>query len=357
MVTGLETVRYAAANAHVRALRSFLLSDAVWHSLINSDSPAGVVEVLQMTDYRRDLEDIRRGDSLVQIENRLTARAARNVQEVMALTQDDVRSLFQVWWQHYELENLKHVFRGVQQHMEPDAIRRLLVPLGEHTTLPWDSLIQEQSVNSLIERLSGTHYINPLRNAYAAYQHAQSLFPLEIALDIRYYRDVALAIRKLKGDELADARQILGTRLDILNILWAFRHRVYYGLSAEEIVNYTLWHTFRTDTNLVREIALGADPRDIIRRLWGGVVDLSLVNGMTEPLQMLPWLELALERFWRKLAKRGLGGYPFKLGALLGYLVLSELEINDLVTLLEGKGMGWDPERIQQNLIWTEGEK
>jgi len=354
MATGLEAVRYAALNARVRGQRSRLLSQDDWHSLITSDSVAGAVELLMQTDYRHDLEEVKQEHTLEKLENRLSARLARNELEVMSLTSGDVRNLFMVWWQHFELENLKSVFRGVQQHMSPDAIQSLLVPLGERTTLPWDSLIQEQSISSLVERLAETHYINPLRNAFAAYQHAESLFPLEIALDIRYYRDVAVAIRKLKGDDLVDARRILGTRLDILNILWAFRHRVYYGLSAEEIVNYTLWHTFRTDTNLVREIALGADPRDIIRRLWGDAVNLTAVGEMTEPLQMMPWLEIALGRYWSKLASSGLGGYPFRLGALLGYLVLSELEVNNLVTLLEGKGMGWSPERIQQNLIWIE---
>ncbi|MCE5259372.1 MAG: V-type ATPase subunit [Chloroflexi bacterium] len=354
MVTGLESVRYAAPNARIRAFRSRLLSTDVWRTLITIDNLAGAVDILQQTDYRRELGSFTQDSSLEIVENRLTGRAARNVREIMAITSGTVRNLFMVWWQHYELENLKSVFRGVQQHLSPDAIRRLLVPLDGHTTLPWDSLMHEQSISSLIERLDGTHYINPLRNASAAYQRAQSLFPLEIALDIRYYRDVATAVSKLKGEDLKEARRVLGTRIDILNILWAFRHRVYYGLSAEEIVNYTLWHTFRTDTNLVREIALGADPRDIIRREWGDAVDLSIVSDMTEPIQMMPWLEIALERFWRKLALNEMSGYPFKLGAMLGYLVLSELEIHDLVTLLEGKGMNWPPERIQQNLIWVE---
>ncbi|MHB9032365.1 MAG: V-type ATPase subunit, partial [Anaerolineae bacterium] len=105
---------------------------------------------------------------------------------------------------------------------------------------------------------------------------------------------------------------------------------------------------------LVREIALGADPREIVQRLWGNAVDLSILGTTNDPIQMLPWLELALQRYWRKLALNEMSGYPFKLGAQLGYLVLSELEIHDLVTVLESKGMGWPPERIQQNLIWVE---
>jgi vacuolar-type H+-ATPase subunit C/Vma6 len=60
---------------------------------------------------------------------------------------------------------------------------------------------------------------------------------------------------------------------------------------------------------------------------------------------------MALYRFWRGLARREMSGYPFKLGAILGYLVLEELEARDIVTLLEAKSLGWGPDLIQQHLV------
>jgi V/A-type H+-transporting ATPase subunit C len=312
---------------------------------------------LQSTPYgetARQAQDS--GDaSLEQIERRMWGKAAANVHKTMALVGGQVRALLLVWWQHFELENLKALFRGFDQGMEPDVIRRFLIPLADDSTLSWETLLHERSVINLIDRLRNTHYINPLRNALPVYQRERSLFPMEIALDIRYYRDLAAAINGLGGSDRADAQRILGTHLDILNILWAYRYRLYYGLSAEEIVNYTLWRAMRTDAALVREIALGAAPRDILVRVWGSAVDLSLLQGSDLSgdvgSELLPRLELTLQRFWRRLALRELGGYPFKLGTILGYLVLEELEVRDLVTLLEGKGMGWKRERIIQRLI------
>jgi V/A-type H+/Na+-transporting ATPase subunit C len=351
MVTGLDAIQYAASNARMRGLRSRLLGDDIWRELLTTEGIGGAIDILRQTDYHNEVDEYGRGGTLEMVESNLTGRAALNCRRVMALTRGSVRELFYVWWQHFELENLKAVFRGVEQHLSPELTQRLLVPLGEFSTLPWDSLLQEQSINSLVERMNGTHYINPLRNAFSAYQRERSLFPLEIALDIRYYRDIASAVRKLEGDERAQAQRIFGTRVDILNILWAFRHRVFYSLSAEEIVNYTMWRTFRTNTDLVREIALGADPRDILRRVWGNSIDLRLLENAGSDVQMMPRLELTLERFWYKLSVREMAGYPFKLGSILGYLVLEEIEIRELVTLLESKGMGWPPDRIRQSLV------
>jgi V/A-type H+/Na+-transporting ATPase subunit C len=351
MATGLDAIKYAASNARMRGLRTRLISENVWQQLLATENLGGAVEILLQTDYHEEVFEYGRGGTLELIERRLTGRAAQNCRKVMSLTSGPVRNLFFVWWQHFELENLKTIFRSVEQHVAPEVTKRLLIPLGELTTLPWDSLMQEQSVSSLVERLTGTHYINPLRNAFAAYQRENSLFPLEIALDVRYYRDIASGVRKLQGEERVDAQRIFGTRLDILNILWAYRHRIFYGLSVEEIVNYTLWQTFRTDMLLVREIALGAAPSDILRRVWGNAINLDLIESAGNDFQMMPKLELTLERFWRSIAVNEMGGYPFKLGSIIGYLVLEESEIRDLVTLLEGKGMDWSAERIRQNLL------
>jgi len=357
MPTGLDAVSYAATNARVRGLCAALLADSAWDALLASPDLSTALVVLRDTPYGelvRKAEDS--GDnSMEQIERRMWGRAAASVRRTMAFVGGKVRALLLVWWQHFELENLKALFRGFDQGMEPDVIRRFLIPLADDSTLSWETLLHERSVTSLVDRLGNTHYINPLRNALPIYQRERSLFPMEIALDIRYYRDLAAAINGLGAGDRDDARGILGTHLDILNILWAYRYRFYYGLSAEEIVNYTLWRAIRTDAGLVREIALGADPRDIVVQVWGeGAVDLSLLADISPDDasgQLLPRLELTLQRFWRKLALRELGGYPFKLGTILGYLILEELEVHDLVTCLEGRSMGWGREHISQRLI------
>lgn len=350
---GLDAARYAAANGRVRGLYSRLLSESHWRDLIGAPDLAATLSLLRTTIYSDVIASAeQRGLTLVRLERRLLGKAALNCRHAMAFTSGGTHTLILVWWQHFELENLKAVFRGVEQGMEPEEIRRFLIPLGEYSTLPWETLLNERSISNLVDDLNKTHYINPLRVAWPAYQREQAVFPLEVALDIRYYRDLAAAIKHLKGDDREQAQRLLGTWLDILNILWAYRYRVYYGLSAEEIVNYTLWHTFRTNIGLVREIALGADPRDVLARVWGGsTLDLSPLNAYQDQLQMMPALEMLLQRYWRRLARRALEGYPLRLGSILGYLVLQELEIKDLITLLEGKGMNWSPERIHEHLI------
>jgi len=355
VTTGMEAVRYAAANARVRGLYAKLLSDATWQILIEADGFEAALAILRDTDYLETVRAVEQTGSLSleRLERLLLGRTAADHLRAARLVQGSARGLMLIWWQRFELENLKTVFRGIESGLPANTIETLLVPLGEHATLPWDVLTRELSVAGLIDRLANTHYTNPLKAAYPQYERQRTLFPIEIALDIRYYRDLYSAVRALRGAERCDAVRQLGTWLDALNILWAFRHRDYYGLSAEEIVNYTLWHTERTDVGLIREIALGATPYDTVLRVFGrGKVDLELLEiAGSGGAATLPSLELSLYRYRWHLARQAMGGYPFSLGAIIGYLVLADIEIRDLVMLLEAKRMGWEASHLQQSLV------
>ena len=100
-------------------------------------------------------------------------------------------------------------------------------------------------------------------------------------------------------------------------------------------MNFTLWRTDRTDANLVRRIALGADPQEIVDVF--GAASTSPGPWARPPREArLPALR------WRSPATGGAWpaarwGYPFTLGAF-GYLVLEETEARDIVTL-------WRPRR------------
>jgi len=353
VATGFEAVAYAAASARVAGLRAELLSLQDWENLLTADSLPRVLDTLRATVYGRVMRGTEGGaPSLQSLERRLMGLAAENVVKAMALVRGATRDLLDTWWRHYELENLKAVFRGVEQGLSPAQIREYLIPLGERSQIDWEALLHERSVTALVERMAGTHYINPLRNAMHLYSLYGTLFPLEVAMDVRYYRDIPAAIKHLGSGERPIAVRLLGTLLDILNILWAYRYRVYYRLSAEEIVNFTIWHTVHTNVALIQDIATGAPAIEIVERIWGpGTVDLSGLTPNASEADQLPELELALRRYWHGLARRAMQGYPFGLGQVLGYLILQELEVTYLVTLVEAKSLGWGPERIHHRLI------
>ena len=115
----------AATNARIRGLRSRLSVD-VWRS-----ASADVWRMYSISfskprtgpgGYRRDNGGL--------VETRL-AGSAQLVRQLIALSSGPARSLLTVWWQQYVREP-KNTRRPATN--ATDAIKRLMVPLGDYAT-------------------------------------------------------------------------------------------------------------------------------------------------------------------------------------------------------------------------------
>jgi vacuolar-type H+-ATPase subunit C/Vma6 len=203
------------------------------------------------------------------------------------------------------------------------------------TVLPAQAMVESGSVAAAVELLRGTPYYDVLSFAMKRYNAEQSLFPLEVALDLHYWRQLWAEARKLLGQDQGPAMRIVGSLLDMNNLMWAIRYRVYQHLSEEELINYTLPFGYHVSDEDVRAIAAGADIPSLITRLYPGVPNVNEL--LEEPARGLPVLELELKRYLMQQCMAAFVGNPFHVGVPLAFLVLSDLEVQDLTVLIEAK--------------------
>ena len=181
----------------------------------------------------------------------------------------------------------------------------------------------------------GTPYYTPLIYALRRYSAEQNLFPLEVALDLSYWRDIWKEITKLSKKDRVQALHIVGSELDANNLMWAIRYRVYHKLSEEEVINYTLPFGYRVRDLDIRAIAAGEDIGQVVGKVYP---DLTNVNELLQnPQTGLPELEVEFHRTIREQCWAAFVGYPFQVGVFLGFLTLKKMEVQDLTALIEAK--------------------
>jgi vacuolar-type H+-ATPase subunit C/Vma6 len=326
--------RYANLSARARALTSYLIHDQEWHTLLTVEDLSLFVDTLGDLPYARGMS-LPDPLSLRALELLFYQRVAQDYDKFVAMTRGALQSLLRELWRQFELDNLKTILRRLaEERMAPDE--DLIIPL-RNSALPLAHLSQATDLQTAAAALSGTVYGPALADALPRYESEGTLFPVEVALDLAYWRRVWKAVTRLGGEDQDWARRLVGNRLDRLNITWAFRYRIYYHLSEEEIINYTLPYGYHSDDSVLRAIAAGARIEDIIVTVWGeGIPEFAGLakDSMRETLQAF---ETALARMECRLARRPFGGHPFHLGLLLGYLIRKECEAHDLTTLAESK--------------------
>jgi V/A-type H+-transporting ATPase subunit C len=238
-------------------------------------------------------------------------------------------------FRHFEVSNLKAILRGIAIGSSWESLEGVMFPLGSFSVLPAQQMLETGNIEAAVLLLTGTPYYETLSQAMKRYTSEQSLFPLEVALDLNYWRKLWSTTTQLPGSDRTQAIRIIGSLVDVTNLMWALRYRVYYRLSEEEVINYTLPFGHRVRDEDIRAIAAGTDIARVLERLFPGLQNVEAL--LQEPERGLPKLELQLQRRLRQRFVAVFAGYPFHIGLPLALAALNELELQDLTVLVEAK--------------------
>jgi len=342
--------QYSIVHARARAFSSTLLGPEVWERLYAAKDYAAVIGILRGTLYGAHLAPVEEAAlSPRRAVYQLKGRLAQVFSAIIRLAPRHAQPLLAQLYRQFEVDNLKAALRGLMIGDSWDHVRYFLFPLGKDTLLPIEALVRAGSMAAAVDLLRKTSYYPTLAHAMERYTAEQSLFPLEVALDLDYWRQLWRGINQLKGRDRDWALRLAGRLIDMSNLMWALRYRVYHKLSAEEIIDYTLPFGYRLADEDVRAIAAGADMAAIVAHVYPGIA--SVRSYFDQPEQGLAQLEVRLQQDLAQECRAAFIGYPFHIGIPLAYLLLGQMEIHDLTVLIEAKAMQIPVESFQQHLV------
>ena len=341
---------YAAISARVRAMYSSLLSPQDFARLSDVPDFASLIGQLKNTAYGPYLENLKDKEITPRrVDLQIKGRLADSYSSVIHMAPEHARPILKQLYRYFEVENLKAVLRGIVTDPSWERVHDVLFPLGSLTVLPAQAMVESGSVGAAVELLQGTAYYETLSFAMKRYTSEQNLFPLEVALDLYYWRQLWQEAKRLQGQDRDQALRIVGSLMDMNNLMWVIRYRVYHQLSEEELINYTLPFGYHVSDEDVRAVAAGADLAMVVGRVYPGMPNVSEL--LEEPRSGLPQLEIQLKRHIMKQCLAAFTGNPFHIGVPLAFLVLSEFEIEDLTVLIEAKSSQMPDEKFQPYLL------
>ena len=340
---------YGVVNVRVRARRSDMLTAETWNRLYSAQDSAALLSMLGETAYGPYLQ--------ITLSLLTPRRAAYQVRKHLAdayqVVIDSVPESGREFVVHlrrlFEVDNLKAVLRGVAAGATWEQVRFMLSPLGPLSEVPSQKMLELGKVDEAVEALEGTPYYHTLSHAMERYRAEQNLFPLEVALDLEYLRELWTRVNALSGEDHKQVLRIIGTLVDVTNLSWAVRYRVYHDLSEEEIINYTLPFGFRVHKGDIRQIASGGDMAEVFERVFPRLADARTL--LREPRVGLRELEIRVQREIMKRCRMAFLGNPFHLGIPVAFLLLKEFEVQDLTVLIEGKAALKSREVLEPHLV------
>jgi V/A-type H+-transporting ATPase subunit C len=338
--------KYSYPNAKVRALKGSLLTTEHFYTLLQTNSYREFLTNLHASPYLQAIQEEHQDLTLPALTTLLYANLFQDYVKIIHALNGDLQKLFILIYQRYELTNLKTVLRGLSSQVPSEEIAPLLLPTERYLLFSKEELLALRNVHDVIDHLQDSFFQYPLNRALPRFEKEHEFFPLEMSLDLHYYRTLWDTIQTIGEPEREIIRTIIGMLIDVLNVSWIIRFKEHYQFSPEEILNYTIHHGHVFRLRDRRKLAEAQGSAEIIAHL-----QQSPYGKMLSGDESLQTLHIVLARYVMAQLAKYFQRQPFQIGVILGYLYLKEFEVSDLLTIAEAKKYEYSFEDTQQYVI------
>jgi V/A-type H+-transporting ATPase subunit C len=349
---------YASALGRLKPEFTAFLSRETYTQLAAAKDPNEVAKILEGTPYGPDVQAARvayQGVALVEIAiNRTFVRRNRHAYEATPYAGRDVVAAYLNRW---DIQNIELILAAKAQgrpvtETDDHLVSSREIPAGLYAgVLTLDDfriLLSQPTLEATATALVRYGYGATVLPLVEAFQRTHDIFPLLHALDREYYRRSIEAARFFQGDEWV-VRQFLASEIDVRNALLLLK-----GKAADVAMDEVAARWFEGGTIPATQVPDLYGPRgvpEVADRLAARFPTIAEGTNEFQTEQGLTGYEAALYRDRATTELRRLRTYPLSLSVVFTYLLLAELEREDLRRLAFGKQYGMSAERLAPLLV------
>jgi V/A-type H+/Na+-transporting ATPase subunit C len=349
---------YASALGRLKPEFTAFLTKETYVQLTAAKDPNEVAKILDGTPYGPDVQAARaayQGVALVEIAiNRTFVRRNRHAYEATPFAGRGVVGAYLTRW---DLQNIELILAAKAQgrsvtETEDHLVSSREIPAGLYagvlTLDDFRQLLAQPTLEATATALVRYGYGGIVLPLIEAFQRTHDIFPILHALDREYYRRVLEASRFFQGDEWV-VRQFLASEIDVRNALLLLKGKA-ADLPMDEVVSR--W--FDGGTVLAAQVPDLYGVRgvpELVDRLAARFPSVTEGTAEFQSAQSLTGYETALSLDRAVTELRRLRTYPLSLSVVFTYLLLAELEREDIRRIAFAKLYSIPADRLTPLLV------
>ncbi|MCJ7812820.1 V-type ATPase subunit [bacterium] len=326
-------------------MRSFLLTAALYRSMIEAKGYREILAVLSKTNYQGMVNQLESSETWA-FEKIFLSEEIHRLQKIAKLCKNDPHQMTLLCIERYDVEKMKVLLRLWHKKEKTNA-HIYEEKIVYH--LPVNAILSTENLEEIILLLEGTPFQQILSRFIQMYKDRKTIFPLELALDKDYFERIWQATAKLNQRDRRIAQRLFGIEIDLTNLDWMNRFRTYYNTSSAEIGSFLLPHGYQLGSEEIQTVLEKKNIAEILTKINGGI-HASLTEEREE-ISLSQMIEYFLYRVLSSEAKHAFSEFPFSIGAILGYMVLQRIESKNLKTLIYAKSYHLPSAQIESLLV------
>jgi ATP synthase A1 C subunit len=346
---------YAYVNARIGGMKSFLLKDEDFRTLIESRNLDELFSQLKNTHYSPDISDA----NVLALELQLNKSLYRDYLKLIKCVDGRPKEFVHSMAKKYEVDTLKSIikmkFLGI-------TLSEYLIPFGAVDEALIAGLLKADGVSGVIERLKNTEYYEPLKLVHqmmgeeigkeSGDETPRAVEGIDLAfisaLDMYYYNGVKLAMENLSKKDQSMVKRFVGFNIDLSNLLMALRLRG-IDVSIEDYFIEGGEGLKLKQFNIIGNLENLSKLPEIVPRRFVELTTEALEK--YEQNSSLLWFEIVVKKQLLRESRKLFLGSRFHIGTIIAYLNLKENEISNLIKIIKTKDEFFPANEIEELLV------
>lgn len=338
--------KYSHLSAKISAMKGKMLNEADYQAMMSKHNVSEVATYLKSeTYYQNAFQTLNEKDvHRAYLEVLLYRAEISDALKISKYLKGNDKELYRYVYRKQEIEDIKNMLRILHMGKQLKEIDRKSLFISKFSKIDFNEALKSKNIQELVESVKGTNFYEILAPFVLGENHID-LFSAEMALDMYYYTKLVSSIESiLSGQDLEVVRTIFGVEADIKNILLIYRGKKYFETYKELPYRYLIPLAYKLKKDEIRKLVEAHDEQEVMdliaETFYGKVLGSDPKNWEYESL-----------KFMLKIQNRNVKLDRFSLAPVIGYIVLKDMEINNIISIIEGIRYQVSPEEIRKQLI------
>ena len=330
-------IKYPALNAKMKGMYTKELSQEELDELLRLSSLKDVINFLK-TKFS-SLENTNENMNRREIEQELNNLFIEDILKISKYLNKKENEMFISFLSKYEINIVKNVYRNVTTNRDS---KRYLRNVDNWTSKMFISL---QKINDVTSEKGFFEIIKNQKYFYIfeEYKDSQNDIPLEeleIKLDKFYFEKIYNEAKKYNKE----LENMIGTEIDLLNIITIYRAKNYYRYTNDEINSFLIPIFYKLTKNIVKDLINCNSSEEMLNILSKTLYKNAFKNeGNIEHDKNQYLYNVYIKYFKEKL---------FNICTIYCYINLIDIEIKNIINIIEGIRYNIDKTEIQRKIVF-----
>ena len=341
-------MNYSGINAKIRAMKGFLFTLEQYEELAKNSSMFEIaLKLRQQQMYKRAISGL--DDATAKrfsIEQKIILSLTYEYERIYQFISDfRLKGLLDAYYLKHEIHLINTMLCSVYDKRSINySESELSHMIGKKFQIDTVKLKESKNLEEFINNLNATRFYSVLSKV-----SKENKIPaqFEMQLDLYYYMNLWKVKNKLDKVNNLIVTKIIGTEIDLRNIIWIYRLKKYYKVEEFNIYAYLIPISYQLQNFELKKMVESKS----IYELTSSISSCKYKDEFNDVLLHDSRIEAVFFYKMSKLLKKLEAQYPNSLVTAISYIYHKEVEIKNLISLIEGVKYKLEAKEIMKHLI------